>query len=139
MLFGSDKGELRQMYVQAWRLAKSGQPMSALEQQIAAVVAAHPEYQGMLEVSTGEAFRVEDGRTNPFLHMGLHLAVREQVATNRPAGIREVYQQLLIKHDESHAAEHAMSECLAESLWEAQRDNALPDEAAYLERLRRLP
>jgi hypothetical protein len=24
---------------------------------------------------------------NPFLHMGLHLALREQIATDRPAGI----------------------------------------------------
>ena len=113
--------------------------MSALEQQIAAVVADHPEYQSMLEASNHVEFPVEEGHTNPFLHMGLHLAVREQVSTNRPVGIREIYQQLTEKFNEQHAAEHAMSECLAESLWEAQRDNALPDEMRYLERLRRLP
>ncbi|MEL6301048.1 MAG: DUF1841 family protein [Pseudomonadota bacterium] len=138
MLFGSDRGELRQMYVQAWRLAKAGQPMSALEQQIAAVITDHPEYHGMLEADVDRDFTVEGGQSNPFLHMGLHLAIREQVSTNRPPGIRDVYQQMLEKHGEAHAAEHVMSECLAESLWEAQRDNVLPDEFRYLEKLRHL-
>ena len=34
------------------------------------------------------------GQLNPWLHMGLHLAVREQVATNRPHGITEVHAKL---------------------------------------------
>lgn len=138
MLFGQDRNELRNMYVAAWRLAKSGQPMSALEQQIAAVVADHPEYQAALERELEQEFFVETGQTNPFLHMGLHLAIREQVSTNRPAGIRDIYSKLAERHGNAHDAEHAMSECLAESLWEAQRDNTLPDELKYLERLRQL-
>jgi hypothetical protein len=37
-----------------------------------------------------------------------------------------------------HAAEHAMLEPLAETLWEAQRNGHAPNELAYLEKLRAL-
>jgi hypothetical protein len=66
----------------------------------------------------------------------LHLAIREQVATDRPKGIREIFERLAASTGDAHAAEHRMLECLAESLWEAQRDGAMPDEAAYLEKLK---
>jgi hypothetical protein len=39
---------------------------------------------------------------------------------------------------DAHAVEHAMIECLAETLWEAQSSNCAPDEQKYIERLRRL-
>jgi hypothetical protein len=70
--------------------------------------------------------------------MGLHLAIREQVATNRPAGIADIHRALAAKLGDAHAAEHAMLDPLAETLWEAQRDNVAPDERIYLERLRKL-
>ena len=139
MLFGNDRNELRRMYVQAWRLKRAGQPMSALESQIAEVVGEHPEYHAMLVDDTVEAdFAPEGGQSNPFLHMGMHLAIREQVSTNRPVGIRDVHAQLAGKLGDPHEAEHAMLECLGEALWRAQRDNTLPDELAYLESLNRL-
>jgi hypothetical protein len=68
--------------------------------------------------------------------MGLHLGIREQVATDRPAGIADIHRQLASRHRDAHRAEHEMIECLAETLWEAQRANGAPDEALYLERLR---
>ena len=76
------------------------------------------------------------GQLNPWLHMGLHLAIREQVATNRPAGIAEVHASLRQAAGGAHEAEHRMLEVLAEQLWEAQRGGKPPDENAYLERLR---
>jgi hypothetical protein len=113
--------------------------MSPLEVQIARVVEDHPEYH---ELMTGEiidaAFSPDDGQTNPFLHMGLHLAIREQVATDRPPGIAAIFNTLLVRKGDTHGAEHEALECLAETLWEAQRSNDMPDEQAYLERLRRL-
>ncbi|MEN7342164.1 MAG: DUF1841 family protein [Pseudomonadota bacterium] len=136
MLFGQDKSELRRMYAQAWQLAQSGQPMSALEQQIAQVVADHPEYHEALSGNTiDKDYTPDGGQSNPFLHMGLHLAIRDQVSTNRPPGIRDVYQRLALKTGDEHDAEHQMLECLAESLWQAQRDGQMPDEFAYLEKL----
>lgn len=139
MLFGNDRNELRRMYVQAWRLKRAGQPMSALEAQIAEVVGEHPEYHALLIEESVEAdFAPESGQSNPFLHMGMHLAIREQVSTNRPVGIRDVHARLAAKHADHHAAEHAMLECLGEALWRAQRDGTPPDELAYLESLKRL-
>ncbi|HKL63259.1 MAG TPA: DUF1841 family protein [Woeseiaceae bacterium] len=139
MLFGQDRDELRRMYAEAWRKATESRPMSALEAQIADVVAAHPEYQRALADSgLDRDYTGADGAANPFLHMGLHMALREQVATDRPAGVRLVFEGLAARLGDAHEAEHRMIECLAETLWEAQRAGAAPDEAAYLERLRRL-
>ncbi len=139
MIFGQDRNELRQMYADAWAKRRDDKPMTPLEAQIADVVAMHPEYQsteagGELD----EDYTPDGGKTNPFLHMGLHLGVREQLSTNRPAGIRAVYEKVAGRTGDAHAAEHQMIECLAETLWEAQSANRPPDENRYLERLRRL-
>ena len=139
MIFGSDRDELRQMYIDAWRKSCAGELMSPLESQIAQIIQEHPEYQSAMTADTlEESYAPEGGKTNPFLHMGLHLAVREQVATNRPQGIAEVFEQLLTKAGDRLAAEHQVLDCLAEALWTAQNNNAAPDEQAYLESLRRL-
>ena len=79
----------------------------------------------------------EAGQSNPFLHMGMHLAIREQVGTDRPAGIRAVHSALAARLGGIHEAEHVMIECLGEALWNAQRAGVAPDEARYLEDLRR--
>jgi len=139
MIFGQNRNELRQMYFDAWRKFTSGAMMNPLEVQIAQVIEDHPEYHELMtEQTVDAAFNPEGGQTNPFLHMGLHLAIREQVATDRPPGIAAVFNALLVRHGDAHSAEHEALECLAESLWEAQRANEMPDEQAYLERLRRL-
>lgn len=139
MLFGGDRGELRRMYGEAWRKRRESMPMTPLEHQITAVIELHPEYQdAVAEAGNERDYSPEGGVTNPFLHMGLHLAVREQIATDRPAGIRSVFDRLRAATGDGHVAEHRMMECLAEALWQAQRDGVAPDEQAYLERLRRL-
>ena len=133
--------QLRRRYLDAWRKFSAHERLEPLEAQLAAVIAEHPEYVAWLE--TGERaltadFTPEDGRENPFLHMGLHLAIREQVATDRPRGIASVHAELARRRGGPHQAEHAMIEPLAETLWEAQRSGRVPDEQAYLEWLRRL-
>jgi len=139
MIFGSDRNELRQMYVDAWRKSCAGEILSPLESQVAQVIQDHPEYQTAMTTDTlDETYLPEGGKTNPFLHMGLHLALREQLATNRPAGIAGVFEQLQAKSGDRHAAEHQALDCLAEALWTAQNNNTAPDEQAYLESLRRL-
>ena len=138
-MFGQDRQELRQMYVDAWTKSQAGQILTALEAQIAAVVSEHPEYHEVLgREIPDETYTPEGGRENPFLHMGLHLAIREQVATNRPAGIAAIHLRLSQKTGDPHQAEHRMIDCLAESLWEAQSRNEPPDECKYLERLKNL-
>ena len=134
-----NREQLRQMYLDAWRKYTARRPLEPLEAQLAAVIAEHPEYVPLLE-SGPQALQAdytpEAGRENPFLHMGLHLAIREQVATDRPRGIAQIHQSLSKRLGDAHAAEHAMLEPLAETLWESQRAGRAPDEQRYLERLR---
>jgi hypothetical protein len=138
VIFGQDRNELRRMYQAAWRKYCDRDVLSPLEAQIARVVEQHPEYHDAVTGDLERDFTVEAGEANPFLHMGLHLGIREQVATDRPAGIAGIFNTLATKMPDSHAVEHRMIDCLAETLWEAQRDNRAPDDQAYLERLRRL-
>jgi hypothetical protein len=141
MLFADNNREaMRRHYLEAWQRRRDGLPLTPLEAQIADVIALHPEYQPLLEDPDALAaeFTVEQGRINPFLHMGLHLGLREQLATRRPAGIEQVHARLAAKLGNTHEAEHHMIEVLAETLWEAQRAGRAPDEQRYLERLRQL-
>jgi len=140
-MFGTDRTALRRFYVESWRKARNNEPMEVLEQQIATVISEHPEYQSLFEQADERLdrdFAPENGDSNPFLHMGMHLALREQLATGRPTGIRELWPLLMKKFGDTHKVEHHMMECLGQALWEAQRHNRMPDEAAYLECLRRL-
>jgi len=140
-MFGTDRTALRRFYAESWRKARANEPLETLEQQIATVISEHPEYQRYFE-STDESldrdFSPESSESNPFLHMGMHLALREQLATGRPVGIRELWPRLLKKIGDAHEVEHRMMECLAQALWEAQRSNRMPDEASYLECLRKI-
>jgi len=139
MIFGQDRSELRKMYADAWHKHCERLPLSPLETQIAAIVEWHPEYHDdVVSDDLKRDFTPDGGKTNPFLHMGLHLAIREQVATNRPAGVAGVCETLLKRTGDAHAAEHHMIEALAETLWEAQSTNSPPDEQEYLRRLQAL-
>jgi hypothetical protein len=136
MLFGHDRDQLRSLYCQAWQQHRKGQHLQPLQAQIVAVVARHPEYQPLLEnpeQALGKEYLPELGETNPFLHMGMHLALQEQVSTDRPAGIRDLYQRLSARYPDSHDLEHRLMECLAEVIWQAQRTAAAPDENRYLD------
>jgi Domain of unknown function (DUF1841) len=132
--------QLRQTYAVAWRKHLAGTLLTPLEAMIADVIGAHPEYQAL--VSSEESATTFDAggsgaAENPFLHMGLHLAVREQVSVDRPPGVRELHRLLQARHDDGHRAEHALMEALGETLWQAQRAGQPPDEAQYLARARR--
>jgi hypothetical protein len=112
-----------------------------LEAQVADVIALHPEYHAALERgedALARDYTPEGGQSNPFLHMGLHLAVRDQIATDRPPGLRKAFESLAQRTGAAHEAEHRIIECLAQAMWEAQRAGRPPDESAYLEAVRRL-
>jgi len=139
MIFGQDRNEIRKMYSDAWKKHNEGLPMTPLELQIATIIDLHPEYHDdVTSEDLNKDYTPDGGKTNPFLHMGLHLGIREQVATNRPPGIASALSTLTKKCGDAHAAEHQMIDCLAETLWEAQSQNSAPDEQKYLERLNRL-
>jgi hypothetical protein len=135
------RDELRRVYVEAWRKRRAGLPIEPLEAQVADVIALHPEYHAALERgedALARDYTPEGGQSNPFLHMGLHLAVRDQIATDRPAGLRQAFERLAARVGSAHEAEHRIIESLAETMWEAQRSGRPPDEAAYLQRVLRL-
>jgi hypothetical protein len=141
MIFaGQSRDQLREAYRAAWRRFKQQHTLSPLDKQVIAVIAEHPEYHVIVESAAADLanYSPRSGQLSPWLHMGLHLAVREQVSTNRPAGIAELHAKLAAKAGGAHEAEHRMLEVLAEQLWEAQRAGKTPDENAYLERLRSL-
>jgi hypothetical protein len=140
-LFADQSREaLRATYREAWRKWRERVPLQPLEAQIGAVVAAHPEYQTLLqdEAALHQDFPAQGASDNPFLHMGLHLALREQLSTDRPPGIAAIHRRLAASSQSEHAAEHRMIEVLAELLWEAQRAGRSAEDAVYLERLERL-
>ncbi len=136
-MFGNDRQQLRQMYLDAWHKFQQQLPLTPLEAQIADVVKEHPEYHNMLN-SIEQDFLPETGQTNPFLHMGMHLGLREQLSTNRPNGIISIYQSLLKTTRNSHETEHKMMDCLGEAIWTAQRNNSAPDDQSYLKCLKSL-
>jgi hypothetical protein len=141
-MYGNDRDSLRRFYVETWRKACAGEHLEPMERMVAEVIREHPEYQALLapgnEGVLGRDYLPEEGQTNPFLHMGLHIALREQEATDRPPGIARLIQRLKARTGDHLEAEHQLMEPLGEALWEAQRAGGQPDEQAYLERVRRL-
>jgi hypothetical protein len=139
-MLGQNRQQLRQVFFDVRAKMQSGEAMTAMEQSIAQIIDMHPEYHAILTDpdKLDQDFHVENGQSNPFLHMGLHISLHEQISTDRPAGIRELYPQLLAHFGDHHRCEHEMMECLAETLWQAQRDNQPPSEEAYLQTLQTL-
>ena len=135
MFFSQNVSELRQFYLDAWQKYQQKQALSPLEQQICHVLEHHPEYQAWIsETHLTTNFHPELYGENPFLHMGLHLAIQEQIQTNRPQGIQDIYFAFIKKHNylSIHDVEHQFIEILAQTLWEAQKNQKAPDEQAYL-------
>lgn len=139
-MFGQNREQLRRFYRDTWNKRQADTPLEGLEQLVAQVIEQHPEYHGMLvnEASLDQDFHVDDGNTNPFLHMGMHITLAEQLGSDRPAGIRLLHQKITMLTGDAHEAEHKMMECLGLILWEAQRAGRAPDEQAYLECMKKL-
>ncbi len=140
-MFGQDRHQLRQMYLDAWRKQQNSELMQPLEAMIAEVVALHPEYHSLLEQgedALDKDFLPESGEANPFIHMGMHMAIREQLSTDRPTGIVLAHKKCLLRFQDAHEADHQIMECLGQSLWEAQRNNMAPDESQYLSCVQKL-
>lgn len=141
MIFGQDRNQLRQMYIDAWKKQQAGELMQPLEAMIAEIVTMHPEYHGLLgegETALDRDFLPEMGESNPFMHMGMHIAIREQISTDRPPGISSAHKQLMLRLQDAHEVEHQMMECLGRALWEAQQNHTAPDELQYLQCVQKL-
>ena len=104
------------------------------------IILIHPEYHGMLddpERYQHKDYLPEMGDTNPFLHMRMHMAIKEQLSIDQPAGIRERFERLLKKAGDEHIALHHIMECLAEMIWQAQRSSSEMDASVYFDCLDR--
>lgn len=141
-MFIQDRDSGRQFFFQVWEKYKEQKiQLEALEQLVLGVILEHPEYHGFLEdqeEGLRREFTPEMGQSNPFLHMSMHIALKEQISTNRPPGIKVLYQELLHSNPDNHKLEHKMMECLGEAMWSAQRNNSMPNEQAYMESLRKI-
>ncbi|WP_367607615.1 DUF1841 family protein [Legionella sp. W05-934-2] len=139
MLFGQDVLQFRRMFYSAWAKFLNKQPLEPVEEQLVLVIQDHPEYQSIFdnEKALEANYLPELGDSNPFLHMALHLSLREQVVTNRPDGIQAIFAKLC-ERMKPIDAEHMMIDVLAESLWMAQKHQSLPDETEYLANLTNL-
>lgn len=141
MLLPQDREQLRRYFCEVWHKAGQALPLEPLEQIMVEVIRQHPEYHAVLadpDRALTSDYSPAVGETNPFLHLSMHIAIQEQLRSNRPSGIVGLYQRLCQRFGDSHAAEHQMLECLGETLWEAQRAGMLPDENRYRQRLERL-
>jgi hypothetical protein len=139
-LFNPTREEVRAFFFDVWAKSQAGHALTPLESMALAIVMEHPEYHGALanpERFRDREWRPEDGETNPFLHLSMHLAIEEQASIDQPPGIREALGRIAARRDSAHEARHAAMECLAEIVWQAQRHGAGFDNAAYLDCLLR--
>ena len=139
-MFGNDRNQIRQYFITVWQKRLKGETLQALEQIIATVIEEHPEYQPLLvdPDAIDKDWTPEQGQTNPFLHMGMHISIQEQLGADQPAGIKMLYQQLLQKFGQAHEVEHQMIECLGYVLWQAQSTGNEPDLQEYSACLKKL-
>ncbi|HEX6828858.1 MAG TPA: DUF1841 family protein, partial [Burkholderiales bacterium] len=128
------RDQARQFFFDAWGKYRSQQPLSDLEKLALDVILEHPEYHRVLddpERHRDRDWTPEMGETNPFLHLSMHLAIREQISVDQPQGIRARFERLCAKTGSEHDALHLTMECLGEMLWQAQRHGTAPDAAVY--------
>lgn len=140
-MFQPSREQARGFFIEAWRRHRAGEPLEPLQALAAEVILNHPEYHPLLEegqASIEREWPPELGETNPFLHLGLHLAIAEQLSIDQPRGIRRRHQALRARLDDEHAAQHALMECLVEVLWQSQRTGQALDATEYLTCLERL-
>ncbi len=133
-LFNPSRDEVREFFFGTWAKFRASQSLSDIEKMGLGVINMHPEYHAILnspEQYKQQEYFPEFGETNPFLHMSLHLSILEQISINQPIGIVGIYEQLKPKHQNEHDAQHDVLECLAEAIWQAQRNNISLDTDYY--------
>jgi len=136
-MFNPSREQVREFFIETWRKHRANELLTPLESMALDWVLEHPEYHAVLEDPEARLaeFTVEEGRTNPFLHLSMHLAIAEQLSIDHPRGIRAAYQKLVNRGDAHHAA-HEIMECLGRVVWEAQRLGTPLDSDAYIDLIR---
>jgi len=130
-VFSQDRKKQREYLADSWQKYSKNKPLEQLEKQLVSIIEIHPEYHDLIGNIDSE-YLPEQGKVNPFLHMNLHLALRDQLSINQPKGIKEAYQKLINKHKDAHVVEHLMMECIAEMIYKSQKNNTVMDHEKYL-------
>jgi hypothetical protein len=139
-MFNPSRDEVRRFFTETWRKQRAGEILTPLEAIAADWIVEHPEYHSELadaDAAAAQDYSPERGQSNPFLHLSMHLAISEQLSINQPPGIRAAHDRLAARLGSTHDAQHAIMECLGETIWEAQRTHTPPDTDAYLARIER--
>jgi hypothetical protein len=134
-MFNPSQTDVRRFFCETWRKFGAREILTPLEDIAARWMVEHPEYHAVLgnEPAALEAvFPPESGKTNPFLHLSMHMTISEQVQVDQPVGIQAGYEALRVQYGEAHAAHHQIMECLGQMLWESQRNGQPPDGEAYV-------
>lgn len=140
-LFNPSRDQVRQFFFDTWAKFQQLHALTDLEKIALEVIQMHPEYHAILSNPAkfaGQEYFPEMGETNPFLHMSLHLSVIEQISINQPIGITKIYESLKMKLSDAHLAQHKILDCLAETIWHAQRNKVPLDSEHYLNLLRKI-
>ncbi len=139
-MFQPSQDDVRRFFCDVQRKQRERLPMTAMESLAAGWVGEHPEYTVDLadaDAAVAARYAVEDGRTNPFLHLSMHLSISEQCSIDQPRGIRQAVELLAARRGSLHEAQHEVMECLGEMIWASQRSGLPPDGEAYLDAVRR--
>ena len=138
-MFNPTRDQARDFLFEAWRKFRATEQLTAMESLAVEIISLHPEYHAMLsdrdrylETWRDRDYPPEFGETNPFLHINMHLSIREQVSIDQPRGVKEFHSALSNKLGSTLTAEHEMMDCLAEMIWHAQRHRTAPDAQIYL-------
>ena len=130
-MFFQDRKQQREFLVKSWQKYTTNKTLEPLEEQLVSIIITHPEYHELIENIESKYFP-EQGEVNPFLHINLHLALRDQLSINQPKGVQEVHQQLIKHYKDPHEVEHLMMECIAEMIYISQKNNTTMDQESYL-------
>jgi len=130
-VFYQDRKKQREFLANSWRKYTRNKPLEPLEKQLASIIEIHPEYHDLIGNIDSECFPEQDG-VNPFLHINLHLALRDQLSSNQPKGVKEVHQKLINHCKDPHEVEHLMMECIEEMIYISQKSNTTMDQESYL-------
>ena len=139
-MFVQNSNDSRKFFIDVRKKTLTKQLLQPLEAMVADILNNHPEYNGLLadeEKALSDEYLANNFDVNPFLHLGLHVALQEQLDANRPAGIVSIYQSHRMRGlNDEHQLCHLMMGCLSDSLFKSQASNTMPDEAQYLECLK---
>lgn len=134
-MFAPSQEEVRRFFCGAWAKHQTVQPLTPLEALAVDWITQHPEYHedvSDVEAAIAAQFKVEEGRTNPFLHLSMHLSITEQTSIDQPRGIKAAVERLAHRRGSLHEAHHEVMEALGQMVWASQRSGQPFDGDAYI-------